>query len=137
MNRMAILAIGACGIAAALGAAGARQAPVLAQAKPGLWEIEGIPGTKAPRRECVADLVVLLQFEHRGRTCTRTVLRETDSGTQIEYSCGGAGFGRTEVTVVTPRSLKIDTQGISEGMPFGYVLQARRVADCGTATSGH
>jgi hypothetical protein len=58
------------------------------------------------------------------------VLKDAGGITQIEYSCGGAGFGHSEVTVITPRSLRIATQGISDGLPFNYVLQARRVDDC-------
>ena len=32
--------------------------------------------------------------------------------------------------MLTPRSLRIETQGISDSLPFNYVLQARRVGDC-------
>ena len=45
-------------------------------------------------------------------------------------SSGAAGFGHSEVTLLTPRSLRIATQGISDGLPFNYVLQAHRIADC-------
>jgi hypothetical protein len=48
----------------------------------------------------------------------------------VEYHCGAAGFSRSQVDVITPRSLRIDTQGISAQEPFSYVLQARRVGDC-------
>jgi hypothetical protein len=103
---------------------------VLAQASPGLWEVSGLPGSKTPTRLCVADVRVLAAFEHRGRNCSRSVLR--DSGTQavIHYNCAAAGFGESRITLITPRSLKIQTQGISENAPFNYVLQARRVGDC-------
>jgi hypothetical protein len=37
--------------------------------------------------------------------------------------------------VLTPRSLRIATQGISGGLPFNYVLQARRVDDCAKSAS--
>jgi len=36
---------------------------------------------------------------------------------------------------VTPRSLRLDTQGISDGLPFHYVAQARRVGDCPAQTA--
>jgi hypothetical protein len=32
--------------------------------------------------------------------------------------------------LITPRSIRIETQGISGDLPFNYVLQARRVGDC-------
>ena len=50
--------------------------------------------------------------------------------TVIQYSCPGGGFGRSTLTMITPRSLRIETQGISDNLPFNYVLQARRVGDC-------
>jgi hypothetical protein len=34
------------------------------------------------------------------------------------------------VTLITPRSLRIDTQGISGGYPFHYQIHARRVGNC-------
>ena len=118
-----------------LALAAAQQPTALAQASPGLWEISGMPGAKSPVRECVANLAVLAQFEHRGRTCSRQVVRSDSSTTVIEYRCGGAGFGRSKIDMITPRNLRIDTQGISDNLPFGYVLQARRVGDCPAKTS--
>jgi hypothetical protein len=116
------------GAALILGAAALPLA--LSQAEPGLWEVTGVPGTKAPIRQCVADLLALAQFEHRGESCSRHVIRDASSVTTVEYNCPDGGFGRTEIGLVTPRSLRIDTQGISGGLPFHYVAQARRVGDC-------
>ena len=48
----------------------------------------------------------------------------------VAYRCTGRDFGRSKLTVLTPRSLRIETQGISDGLPFNYVLQARRVGGC-------
>jgi hypothetical protein len=111
-------------------AAAAPRPEALARAAPGLWEIGGMPGLKAPARECVGDPVELAQFEHRGKKCTRNVLSGSGTSALVEYSCTGRDFGRGKLTVLTPRSLRIETQGISDGMPFNYVLQARRVGDC-------
>jgi hypothetical protein len=116
--------------AAALVLTAAQQPTALSQAQAGLWEIIGAPGAKAPLRQCVANVPALAQFEHRGKSCTAKVLKDDASSTLIEYRCGAAGFGRSEVEVITPRSLRIDTQGISNQLPFGYVLQARRIGDC-------
>ena len=130
MARSSILAlIGATALAGF--AAGAAQRPAaLSQTNPGLWEIAGVPGARAPARECVGDIAALARFEHRGRSCSSKVLRDGESSAEIEYSCGGSGFGRSTLTVLTPRSLRIETQGISDNLPFHYVLQARRVGDC-------
>ena len=107
----------------------------LAQAQPGLWEISGAPGTRAAVRQCVTDVSALARFEHRGRVCSSRVLKSAGSTTSVEYSCGGSGFGHSDIEMLTPRSLRISTQGISDGLPFNYVLQARRVDDCRPATS--
>jgi hypothetical protein len=117
-------------IAGALALMGTQQVSSLAQSQAGLWEIAGLPGAKSPLRQCVADVASLAVFEHRGKGCKPRVTSSHGNSTIIEYSCGGAGFGRSQVDVLTPRSLRIETQGISDQLPFRYVLQARRVGDC-------
>jgi hypothetical protein len=111
-----------------------RPSPLM-QVSPGLWEISGIEGAKSPIRQCVGDIAVLAQFEHRGRNCARRVISTDETSTVIEYRCGGAGFGHSKIDVITPRNLRIETQGISDNLPFGYVLQARRIGDCSAKTS--
>ena len=126
--RFALAVMG--GVAGVLTLAAAVQPSALMQTQAGLWEISGAPGTKAPLRQCVADVAALAQFEHRGRNCSPKVISNGPTSAVIEYSCGNAGFGRTQVEMITPRSLRIETQGISAGLPFSYVLQARRIDDC-------
>ena len=128
------------GIAIALPAAAyAAQPSALSQVASGLWEISGVPDMKAPVRQCVGDVLALAQFEHRTRKCARSVISDTAGSMQISYDCGAAGFGRSEIEVVTPRALRISTQGISDQLPFNYVIQAHRVGDCekGPSTKGH
>ena len=124
------LGLATAGIAAALMLGAAQRPAALAKSNPGLWQISGIPGAKSEQRQCIADLTALIQFEHRGRTCTSRLIDDGATSTIVEYNCAGAGFGRTKIDVITPRSLRIDTQGISENLPFGYVLQAHRIGDC-------
>jgi hypothetical protein len=109
---------------------GATRPAALAQVSGGLWEIDGVPGAKSPLRQCIADVVNLARFEHRGRNCAQSVIADHPGSVLIEYKCGAAGFGRSQIDVITPRSLRINTQGISDNLPFNYVLQARRVGDC-------
>ena len=115
---------------AALALIAAQRPAALAQTSPGLWEIDGVPGARAPARECVADVTALAQFEHRAKPCRRNVVSDGPSSAVITYTCAGSEFGRSKMTVITPRSLRIETQGISDNLPFGYVLQARRIGDC-------
>jgi hypothetical protein len=133
MKRVAILLTAGAGAMLALTAA--QRPGALAQASPGLWEISGAEGAKSPIRQCLSDIAVLAQFEHRGRNCSSRVISSDASSTVIEYRCGGAGFGHSKIDVITPRNLRIETQGISDNLPFGYVLQARRVGDCPAKTS--
>ena len=102
----------------------------LARTSGGLWELSGVPGASAPQRLCIADPVLLAQFEHRRTSCPHVVIRDEGDSAEIHYSCPVGGFGRTTITVLTPRSLRIETQGISGNAPFNYVLQARRISDC-------
>ena len=44
----------------------------------------------------------------------------------IDYTCAGGGFGQSKITVLTPRSVRIETQGIADHAPFNYVVQAQR-----------
>ena len=127
--------LAAAGIAAMVALSAAQRPSPLAQASPGLWEISGAQGTKSPVRQCLGDLTVLAQFEHRGRNCSSRVINSNPSSTVVEYNCGGAGFGRSKIDAITPRNLRIETQGISGNLPFSYVLQARRVGDCPMRTS--
>ena len=127
--------LAAAGAALTIALTAAQHAGPLAQASPGLWEITGAQGGKTSIRQCVGDVTVLSQFEHRGQNCSSKVISSGPSSTVIEYRCGGAGFGRSKIDAVTPRNLRIDTQGISGNLPFSYVLQARRVGDCPERTS--
>jgi hypothetical protein len=126
MGRGLILSLIVAVPAAAWGA----QPSARAQVAGGLWEISGVPGAKEPVRECIPNVALLAQFEHRGRNCSRNVLSDKGSSTLISYKCGAAGFGQSTVEVLTPRSLQISTQGISDQLPFNYVLQAHRVGEC-------
>ena len=132
MRRLVILLLG---IAVLPGAMAATHPSALANVSGGLWEITGAPGSQRPILQCVADILVLAQFEHRGQNCARNILSDSPSSTRIDYKCGLGGFGQTQVDVITPRSLRISTQGISDQLPFNYVLQAHRVGDCEKSSS--
>jgi hypothetical protein len=118
--------------AAALALVAAAPPEALTQVSGGMWEVRGIPNTQ-PLHQCFADPLVLAQIEHRTHNCTRTVISGNESQAVIEYKCSGGGFGRSKLTMVTPRSLSIETQGISDSFPFGYKVVAHRLGDCGPA----
>jgi hypothetical protein len=126
IRQPALISVLAGGLLVTLPAASAPSA--LARVEPGLWEISRTGA--APIRQCVTNPAALVQYEHRNATCTRVVIRDGGSTATIHYTCTGGGFGHSTMTVLTPRSLRIETQGISDSAPFKYVLQARRMGNC-------
>jgi hypothetical protein len=130
MARWNFLAFAGATVCGALALMAAQQPAALAQTQAGLWEISGVPGATAPIRQCVGNVASLAEFEHRGKPCKLSITTDGPTSAVFEYSCGPAGFGHSQVDVITPRSLRINTQGISNQLPFSYVLQARRVGDC-------
>jgi hypothetical protein len=124
-NLIRTLAFGAIGL---LSVAAAPRA--LAPVSGGYWQVAD-SAKGAPRHSvCLADPSLLAQWEHRGGRCSRVILSDTSDKTVISYSCVDGGFGRSEITQLTPRSVRVATQGISAGAPFNYVLHARRVGNC-------
>ena len=131
MKRFVIAIAGVAALSGlALPLAAQPRAKTLAQASPGLWELSGIPGNAAPVRRCVADTAALSQMEHSRQTCTRVVISDDATSSVIHYTCARGGFGQTRITLLTPRSMRIETQGISANAPFHYVVQARRLGNC-------
>ncbi len=107
------------------------QGPIgIAPALPGLWEVARSATGADAARICVREAVALSQWEHREARCTRAIIADGRDRTLVEYVCVNGGFGRSEMTLVTPRTLKIATQGISRDGPFAYTLHARRVGNC-------
>lgn len=96
----------------------------------GQWEVSRSAGGAGGTRLCAPGPAVLAQFEHHGQFCTPMVLSDRQGDLVIDYTCFGGDFGRTRMTVLTPRSLRMETQGIHRGEPFHYQLHARRVGDC-------
>ena len=94
----------------------------------GLWEISRGDGVR--RNICVPDPTVLAQYEHMKASCSRDIIRDQENRAEIHYSCTGGSFGQSTVQLITPRALRIETQGISDNAPFHYVLQARRIGNC-------
>jgi hypothetical protein len=108
----------------------------LAALKPletGLWQLD-VKG-RAPRQLCVVDPVNLVQIEHDQAGCSRFVIANDPKVSTVHYSCQRTGWGRTTVRVETPRTVVIQTQGISRNAPFDYTVEARRIGACGGQTA--
>ena len=122
--------IGLVGLLTVAAATAASVPRALAPAMGGLWEVSRSATGHNPTRICVASPDLLANFEHRQQRCTRTVVSDSGTETLISYNCAGGGFGQSKMTLITPRTLRIDTQGISDNLPFHYQLHARRVGGC-------
>lgn len=131
-NVRGLIAIGTAGLAMILVAASTPRPAALASTSPGLWEISGLPNAGTAVRQCVADTAALALVEHRGRNCQPVLISDSKASAVIRYTCAGGDFGQSKLTVITPRSMRIETQGISARYPFNYVIQARRVGNCAT-----
>lgn len=95
----------------------------------GQWQLR--EGTGAPRQLCLGDPSALLQIQHGNIPCTHRVVENSANTATITYSCPGHGHGRTRISVETPRLVRIDTQGVADGMPFAAELEGRRTGTCG------
>lgn len=98
---------------------------------PGEWEV-GKNAASRGEKVCLPDPAVLMQWEHRSKQCKRMIISSSLDRAEVNYTCVGGGFGTSKAQVLTPRSIKVDTQGIADGLPFSYVVHARRVGACQT-----
>lgn len=130
MGRINMILLVGAGAGGLLLLAAARSPGAMTLADPGLWELTGLPAAGGAARQCLANTATLARLEHRSQKCTETVISQTPTTTLIHYSCANGGYGQTKVTMLTPRSLRIETQGISADLPFNYKIQARRIGDC-------
>ena len=119
----------AAGLTAAL-LLGAASLPPVLTAPNGLWEVSRSATGAGAEKSCVPEAAALALWEHRRAKCTRTIISSSATGAVIHYTCQGKDFGQSTIKVITPRTLRIQTQGISQGFPFSYVLHARRVGNC-------
>ena len=95
---------------------------------PGQWQLRETDGSV--RSLCLGDASQLLQIRHGSASCKVTVLDNSPARTTVHYSCAGAGYGRTTLTVETPRLVHVDTQGVAEGQPFVLDYEGRNTGAC-------
>jgi hypothetical protein len=126
-------ALGLAGIFAVAGPVFALTLPkleALARLEPGRWQLRDSEGAAARSICLAADPVAFVQLEHQGVSCGSEVLASEAGAATVEYSCPGRGFGRTSIRVETSRLARIDTQGLVDGRPFAYRVEARKVGAC-------
>ena len=123
----ALIGLFAAGAAAAQ-ASGA-PLPVLGRLDPGLWELRSLRGRVRFAPVCLGDRNALVQLQHRRPDCTRAVVARTRDRIEVRYSCP-TGFGQTAIRVEGTRLARIESEGVDNGVPFGFRVEARRVGPC-------
>ena len=123
----AALAMGSIGVAHP---AAAPTLKAMRTVAPGNWSIRSPGSPEAARETCVSDTAVLFRLRLRAAQCSRFVIEDTPRIATVHYTCPGAGHVRTTVHVDTPRTLRIESEGIIDGMPFADAFEARRLGNC-------
>ncbi|WP_296680402.1 hypothetical protein [Novosphingobium sp.] len=108
-----------------------QNAGVLDSIQSGNWELRLREPGAEPKLICAMSGRNFIQLRHSSDTCDRFVVSQSDTEVVIQYTCRGHGYGRTRILRETGRLLKIDSQGIANGLPFEFTAEARRVGDCG------
>ena len=127
------IALAAAVILTAIAVPVAGQRPALAmlnQLDAGRWELRERDGGPV-ERICLPDARRLIQLRHPASTCERLIVSDSATEVTVQYTCRGHGYGRTHIRRETSRLAQIETQGIVDGLPFAYSVEARRVGDCG------
>ncbi len=128
--RWGLVAALAIGSAAAAQPAAAPTLQAMRAVAPGNWSLRSPGSPEAARESCVADTAVLFRLRLRSAQCSRFVIEDTPRIATVHYTCPGAGHVRTTIHVDTPRTLRIESEGIVDGMPFADAFEARRVGTC-------
>jgi hypothetical protein len=127
----AAMALGAIVLATAAAPPDRGELTAVSRLEPGLWQLRDLDDARVKHPPiCVGDPAVLMQLEHRDSPCSRLVIASDGKSATVHYTCPAGGFGRTSLRVETPRLAQIDTQGISDKIPFAYRIEARRVGAC-------
>jgi len=103
----------------------------LAKLQKGKWQVRELDGAVPGAAICLGNPEQLVRFAHRTAPgCTQEIFHNGAASATVQYTCGARGFGHSAVRVETPRSVRIDSQGFTDGHPFSFKLEARRVGAC-------
>lgn len=102
---------------------------MLDQLAPGRWELRDRSGAVV-QRVCVASGRQLIQLRHPGPACESVVVQDTPGEVDVQYTCRGRGYGRTQIRRETNRLVQLNSQGIANGLPFEFAAEARRTGEC-------
>ncbi|MEM1194810.1 MAG: hypothetical protein AAGH57_01795 [Pseudomonadota bacterium] len=95
----------------------------------GQWTIKYRDGTD-DRKICVKTGQEFIQLQHDQMNCNRVVIESEAMQVTVQYTCQGAGYGRTSIRRETGALIQIESKGISSGAPFQFAAEARRTGSC-------
>ena len=102
---------------------------MLDQLEVGRWELRERTASQS-QRQCLPSGRRLIQLRHPGAHCDMFVVEDGSTQVVVQYTCQGHGYGRTRVRRETNRLVQIDSQGLADGLPFEFSVEARRIGDC-------
>jgi hypothetical protein len=79
---------------------------------------------------CIPNGRRLIQLRHPNEACDRLVIEDAPNQVAVQYTCRGRGYGLTRIRRETNQLVQIESQGIAEGLPFDFTVEARRVGSC-------
>ena len=68
------------------------------------------------------------QFALKHEDCF--VVADEPNDVTVQYTCRGRGYGRTHIRRESEGSVRIEAQGIAEGLPFNFVAEGKRIGEC-------
>lgn len=125
-----VLVVGAVLLASALPlAAQSSNLAMLDSLLKGQWTIKYRDGS-GERKICIKTGQEFIQLQHNQMNCDRVVVKDEVMQVTVQYTCRGAGYGRTSIRRETGALVQIQSKGISSGAPFEFAAEARRTGSC-------
>lgn len=95
----------------------------------GEWTVRARDGSE-PRKLCLRNGDELIQLLHDERNCSRFIVEDRSDSVTVQYTCRGNGYGRTSIRRETDALVQLESQGISDGLPFDLRAEARLTGTC-------
>lgn len=94
----------------------------------GSWTLHVHDGDN--ERLCVRTGREFIQLRHSQTNCGRFVIEDAPDHIDVQYTCPGAGYGRTSVRRESRGLVQVQSRGIANGSPFAVVAEGRHEGTC-------
>ena len=84
----------------------------------------------AAERICVRSGREFIQLRHKQSGCGQFVVEDGADEIDVQYTCPGAGYGRTSIRRENRGLVQVQSHGIAGEAPFAVVGEARREGAC-------